>query len=37
MHRNFLRHRMGIATRLLRADPDDPGVAANLWLALRAE
>jgi purine catabolism regulator len=35
IHRNSLRHRMGIATELLQADPDDPDVAANLWLALR--
>lgn len=37
VHRNSLRHRMGIATTLLQADPDDPDVAANLWLALRGE
>ncbi|PYI64805.1 PucR family transcriptional regulator [Arthrobacter livingstonensis] len=37
VHRNSLRHRMGIATALLHADPDDPDVAANLWLALRSE
>lgn len=36
VHRNSLRHRMGIAATLLQADPDDPDVAANLWLALRA-
>jgi purine catabolism regulator len=35
IHRNSLRHRMGIATELLQADPDDPDVAASLWLALR--
>ncbi|MFE4079208.1 helix-turn-helix domain-containing protein [Paenarthrobacter sp. YIM B13468] len=35
IHRNSLRHRMGIAKELLQADPDDPDVAANLWLALR--
>jgi purine catabolism regulator len=35
IHRNSLRHRMGIAAELLHADPDDPDVAANLWLALR--
>lgn len=35
IHRNSLRHRMGIAAELLQADPDDPDVAANLWLALR--
>ncbi|WP_159734678.1 PucR family transcriptional regulator [Arthrobacter sp. 9V] len=35
IHRNSLRHRMGIATELLQADPDDPDVAANLWLAMR--
>ncbi len=37
VHRNSLRHRMGIAAALLQADPDDPDVAANLWLALRTE
>ena len=37
VHRNSLRHRMGIAAALLQADPDDPDVAANLWLALRSE
>ena len=37
VHRNSLRHRMGIAAALLQADPDDPDVAANLWLALRGE
>ncbi|MDP5228513.1 MULTISPECIES: PucR family transcriptional regulator [Arthrobacter] len=35
IHRNSLRHRMAIAARLLDADPDDPDIAANLWLALR--
>lgn len=35
IHRNSLRHRMGIAAELLQADPDDPDVAASLWLALR--
>nr|WP_256128080.1 PucR family transcriptional regulator [Arthrobacter sp. SDTb3-6] len=37
VHRNSLRHRMAIVSGLLRADPDDPDVAANLWLALRSE
>ncbi|MBO9705614.1 MAG: helix-turn-helix domain-containing protein, partial [Arthrobacter sp.] len=36
IHRNSLRHRIGIAQRLLQAELDDPDVAANLWLALRA-
>lgn len=36
IHRNSLRHRIGIAQRLLGAELDDPDVAANLWLALRA-
>lgn len=35
VHRNSLRHRVGIAAALIQADPDDPDVAANLWLALR--
>ncbi|MFJ3958430.1 PucR family transcriptional regulator [Arthrobacter sp. NPDC090010] len=35
IHRNSLRHRMSVATRLMEVDPDDPDVAANLWLALR--
>lgn len=35
VHRNSLRHRIGIATNLIKADLDDPDVAANLWLALR--
>lgn len=35
VHRNSLRHRMAIAAKLIQADPDDPDVAANLWLALR--
>lgn len=37
VHRNSLRHRMAIVSVLLQADPDDPDVAANLWLALRSE
>lgn len=36
LHRNSLRHRIGIATRLIDADLDDPDVSANLWLALRS-
>ncbi|MCI4657212.1 PucR family transcriptional regulator [Cryobacterium zhongshanensis] len=35
VHRNSLRHRIEIASRLIDADLDDPDVAANLWLALR--
>jgi len=35
IHRNSLRHRIGIAQRLLQAELDDPDVAANLWLALK--
>lgn len=35
LHRNSLRHRIGIATKLIDADLDDPDVSANLWLALR--
>ncbi|WP_166804954.1 PucR family transcriptional regulator [Cryobacterium sp. Sr8] len=35
VHRNSLRHRIGIASKLIEADLDDPDVAANLWLALR--
>ena len=35
LHRNSLRHRIEIASRLIDADLDDPDVAANLWLALR--
>ena len=35
LHRNSLRHRIGIATKLIEADLDDPDVSANLWLALR--
>jgi PucR family transcriptional regulator, purine catabolism regulatory protein len=36
VHRNSLRHRMGIVTSLIGADIDDPDVSAHLWLALRA-
>ncbi|CEA09266.1 Purine catabolism regulatory protein-like family protein [Arthrobacter saudimassiliensis] len=36
VHRNSLRHRIGVAGRLLDADLDDPDVAASLWLALRS-
>jgi purine catabolism regulator len=35
LHRNSLRHRIGIATTLIDADLTDPDVSANLWLALR--
>lgn len=36
LHRNSLRHRIGIVTKLINADIDDPDVSANLWLALRS-
>lgn len=36
VHRNSLRHRIGIAAKVLGTDLDDPDVAAQLWLALRA-
>lgn len=35
VHRNSVRHRMGVAGDLLAVDLDDPDVAAELWLALR--
>ncbi len=35
LHRNSLRHRVEIASRLIGEDLDDPDVAANLWLAMR--
>jgi purine catabolism regulator len=35
LHRNSLRHRIGIAAKVINADLDDPDVSANLWLALR--
>lgn len=35
VHRNSLRHRMGVAGTLLGVDLNDPDVAAHLWLALR--
>jgi PucR family transcriptional regulator, purine catabolism regulatory protein len=36
VHRHTLRNRMAKAARLLDADLDDPGVRAELWLALCA-
>lgn len=36
VHRNSLRHRIGIVTSLIGVDLDDPDVSSNLWLALRA-
>ena len=36
VHRNSLRHRVGIVTSLIGADLDDPDVSSPLWLALRA-
>jgi purine catabolism regulator len=36
IHRNTLRHRIGVASRVLGADLNDPDVASRLWLALRA-
>lgn len=35
LHRNSVRHRIGIATKLMEVDLDDPDVSAELWLALR--
>ncbi|TDW28772.1 PucR family transcriptional regulator [Cryobacterium psychrophilum] len=35
LHRNSVRHRIGIATELIEADLNDPDVSAELWLALR--
>lgn len=35
MHRNSVRHRIGVAESLLGVSLDDPDVAAPLWLALR--
>ncbi len=35
VHRNTLRHRIGIAMRVLDADLEDPDVASTTWLALR--
>jgi purine catabolism regulator len=37
LHRNSVRHRIGVATQLIGVVLDDPDVAANLWLALRAK
>ncbi|GAA3475919.1 PucR family transcriptional regulator [Streptomyces yanii] len=36
LHRNTLRYRVARATELLRLDLDDPDLAAQTWLALRA-
>jgi purine catabolism regulator len=36
LHRNTLRYRVGRARELLGLDLDDPDVAAETWLALRA-
>lgn len=35
VHRNTLRHRMGIAKKLSNADFDNPDIASMLWLRLR--
>ncbi len=35
VHRNTVRHRMGLIRELLDADPDDPDIAAEMWLHLR--
>ena len=35
VHRNSVRHRIGVAQSLLGVDLDDPDVFAPLWLALR--
>lgn len=37
VHRNTVRHRMTTVRELLGADPDDPDVAAEVWLDLRAD
>lgn len=36
LHRNTIRHRLGLVARVGAVDVDDPDVAARLWLALRA-
>jgi len=36
LHRNSMRHRMGIVREILDVDLDDPDVAAAWWLSLRA-
>lgn len=36
LHRNTLRYRVGRAREVLGVDLDDPDVAAQVWLALRA-
>lgn len=36
LHRNSVRHRIGIAESLLEVDLNNPDVAAPLWLALRS-
>lgn len=35
VHRNTLRHRMSIATKITETDFDDPDIASILWLRLR--
>lgn len=35
VHRNTLRHRIGVATTVADVDLDDPDQASRLWLALR--
>lgn len=35
VHRNTVRHRMATVRELLGADPDDPDVAARVWIYLR--
>ncbi|WP_394160344.1 PucR family transcriptional regulator [Galactobacter valiniphilus] len=36
VHRNTVRHRLGLVAQVLSVDIDDPDVGARLWLALRA-
>lgn len=35
IHRNTLRYRLALASRLIDSDIDNPDVAAPLWLKLR--
>lgn len=35
LHRNTIRHRLGLIARTAELDVDDPDTAAHLWLALR--
>ena len=37
IHRNSLRHRIGVAEGIIGGSLDDPDVAAILWLSLRGQ